>query len=265
MTYPSSEKSETLLGWLIDPINDCLTYLVEEINTCGLIVRSIQNTELLSTILPLALERSDQISEKLTQALTTLLQLSKNDSQFARDEIKRDFSIVRMHSAIGLWSAIETMVENVLASHINKHPELRDKIKEKYPDIKIKNKPNEPLENSTLRLIKNLENLCDGETVGKRYEEMLSAVGLEFSISDEIATGLNDLNEFRNLALHRRSIVDARFLAKSSFKTHKVGEKFTISDDEYIRFYDSCCKFTTSAIGSIRNSPYAGLKTQQKT
>lgn len=248
------ESSEPPNAWLLDPIAQCTEYLAEEIMVAALSERGLIALNNLPFVLKAASHALKSTQAKA--AMNKLLSESPGDARFAQEEITKEFPKTRAHSSIGFWAAIESCVEEVMINHLSRVPDAYEIMAERFPNAKHKHNPRRSEEDNHRKYVKDVESTLNEPNVVRRYQLLLGAFHLSPELQPAHVDVLTELSEVRNVILHRRSMVDRRFLEKCPHLKLSVGQKYSIDRETYLRFYDACSEFNGAMMGNAIRSPW---------
>lgn len=194
-------------------------------------------------------------------------------AKFARSQIKAGFPILFAHSVIAMWSALETMIEDIVFAILKDNQSALQA--ENIKKIKIPLVEYELLDKEErLRFIigelarqTNAE-LRQGVT---KFEVLLESVSLSGPLKDELRKTIFELWAVRNLLVHRFGIVDRRFTELCPWLGTKIGEQFKIKTDYYHRYRSAVTDYAVELIiremvreGSTREEAEKRINTNKK-
>jgi hypothetical protein len=190
------------------------------------------------------------------QARPSLLELSRDElgdqadyelkraeynAKIAAVEVANDHPLLHAQATIAIWGSLETLVRDFLAFWIVDKPEA--KALEQVKTLKIGFGEYEalPSEDRAAYLLERLEDRLGCRNYGgiERFEAVFRLFGLSSSLESQIVRDLLELSAVRNLLVHRRGIVDARFKTKCPWISNPVGSQFIVSHKDYHRYFDA--------------------------
>jgi hypothetical protein len=150
----------------------------------------------------------------LPEEETKRIKLAKREAKFAQREIDNEFPILNAHNLVGLWSTFESTLREALALLILENSK---NLKEKnFLNNKIKVTFTDYFETDKLSkahaLIKEIEKTSSEKYFIDRYENLFSSIGIKGEFDKEERKNLIEIQQVRNLVVHKTSIVDKHFL-----------------------------------------------------
>ncbi|MBA2589472.1 MAG: hypothetical protein H0U98_12715 [Alphaproteobacteria bacterium] len=107
-----NSKNEVLPNdWILGPIGNLIPYLAQEMVIAGLTKKAIYFIEMSPPLFAIARTQFPKENEVGLAAMQRLLESSKSDCGFAKEEIATGFTTVSAHHAVAVWAAIETTLE----------------------------------------------------------------------------------------------------------------------------------------------------------
>jgi hypothetical protein len=173
--------------------------------------------------------------------------------QYVIDEIKTDFPFLNSQYVVHLWGSLESLVMSSLAATIHNEPAFLD-LKE-IKRIKISVSEYEKLGpyDRAYYLIKQLDNSLDGpfKRGVERFEGLLKVFGLDGDVPDTIKKTLFELQQVRNVLVHKGGIVDLSLVGSCPWLGLSVGENFKIDLDKLKIYFDSVFDYVTLLIDRL--------------
>lgn len=221
-------------------MDDCIAFIREDHELLALtqhaLVRTVKEPELTR-----ALVNWDQVSAGLDPESDE--QRAKVDSSiraaaFAKRELDSGFTLLHAHSLVLVWGALETMVVDLCIASLKNVPSLLDS--DEFRRIKIP--LGEFLELTEDERMEALLALADRESRGlgwqgvARLEGLLRLVGLEGEMdAPGLRADLHTMYQIRNLFVHRRGVIDRRFLANCQPIGGNLGERLRFEPARYLQ------------------------------
>lgn len=163
---------------------------------------------------------------------------AKERADLALREVSSGFPILHSQQVVFLWGAIEAVVEDTVAawlkneSSVGKEQRLR-KIKVRLADFSTMN---ETERNYHLVAELRRELRPSHRSSIEVFESILHQFGLQGAMDAQLKRNLIELEYVRNILLHRRGIVDSRFLEGCPWMTAKIGAAL-VPNEESVRRY----------------------------
>lgn len=253
----NSSNNAAPSAWLLDPISRCTLFVGDEHAICGVTKRGLISATSLSSLWEIAAERAALAKADLAP-FKRLIAIAVRDEEFAKQEMKLGFPKLLSHSSVALWSAVETMVDDLLVAHLLHVAEASDLVGRSLPTAR-------PLhlrktdDASAREFIRRWSSQISIENVIDRYLAMLGVFHFKLDISSSNRRHLTELSEARNVILHKGGTIDARFLKKIPWAIWKEGQQYTINEALYVKFVDAIFDFTSKTLASALKSPWLAV------
>jgi hypothetical protein len=161
------------------------------------------------------------------------LDRSKKIAEFAQREIDADFPLLRSHTIVAIWAALEAAFSKFSVAWLVAHPEILARPEFQKIRIPVGVYETVPLEERMAFIMTELGQSYRGQPAIARYEGLLSALGLGGGLKDDQRRVLYEISQVRNLILHQRSIADQRFCEGCPWLGLKPGDLFVINRERY--------------------------------
>lgn len=248
---PNTNNIDEPNAWLIGPVGSCVHFLCDELAFLGTVTRAFATIALVPPLLRIV--GSLQMSHEQKLRLGQFSNLMAEPVELAERYMSGGMRGAYVSAAVSLWGALETTIEETLLNCMLNVPAVEQAVRSTYPKIT----PARVIDAESAReLVIAWERRLLATDVVTRAIEMLAGAGLTINTTDQQRRTLAELSEFRNLAVHRRGIVDARFKAKVPWSTLAVGETFPIDHSVVGQFFDACNAFAQSLLKAVTESPY---------
>jgi hypothetical protein len=163
---------------------------------------------------------------------------TQNRAEKAKREVDAGYPILHELHTVILWSSLEWFVEEFLISWMEYEPSAMqlDEIRK----IKISISDYESVQGMEkyYYILQELQHTL--KTPFKRgaeqFESVLNIFGLSGEIGDIVKTGLIELESVRNVLLHRKGIIDARFCRACPWLKAKIGTRIVVGETEWYRY-----------------------------
>lgn len=243
-------------AWLLDPASNLVRFLGNEIVVAGLTRTALVLTEASPWLFKAAAKGLPPNNRSGLVAIGRLMKQAQSDSVFASSEMQTGFKTVSSHSAIAIWAAIETAIEQTLLNHIRKLPNSKELMAASAPALKA-DKIQTGTEGDIRKALRRWEaSLDDGDAV-ERALRMLAAMQVDLVIPEEIRRKLTEMGEVRNVLMHRGGIADEWTVSKCPWLGISPGDELVIDDAKLETFIDAAHRFAVCLIGACAKSPYA--------
>jgi hypothetical protein len=157
---------------------------------------------------------------------------------FAEKEIKEGFPILNAHVLVGLWGALESGVEDSLVGALLNEPALLRV--EPFAKVRVPLAEFESLErDERIRLL--LQEVKRGQSTDRPQgidglERLLGYMNLSGEVDPEIKKTLWEMQNLRNVIVHRGSIVDRRLLKNCPCLKFEIGAALKVLHDDIHRY-----------------------------
>jgi hypothetical protein len=232
-----------------------VTYLGEEIKLASLNERGL----VVLTGFPVYLATIERLignllAEDDRHHLQQFTLLASDDAKFAREEVARGFPVLLAHSTVSIWCAVETMLDDLLAASILNIPNALNLITTKHALPRFATITAN--ESEAMELVRAWARSLKSTDIIDRYNAMLGIFDFDVKLDDHQKQTLAELNEVRNLILHRKSIVDKKFVKKISGTNCVIGQQYIIDREKFLSFYDAASAFTIRLLDRVTHSPW---------
>lgn len=166
------------------------------------------------------------------------LKAARADAEFAAKEIKDGFPLLNAHALVGLWSALESAVEDALVGTLMNEKELLKS--EAFAKLRIPLAEYDVLEqDERMRLL--IQELRRGHPLEQTQgvdgmERLLGYMNLSGQVDPEVKKTMWEMQNVRNVIVHRGSIVDRRLMKNCPWLPFKLGEPLTVSYKDLHRY-----------------------------
>lgn len=225
--------AERVPAYAMAPLKAFLKYLSSTLQFLDLSVRATSFlvnmpafVELLAV--PMRATQSDKWKEEEHQAQ---LVKARETAAFAEAESKAGYPFLHEFVLVGLWGAMEAMVEDLMVALISNEPVLLRN--EQLSKIKIPLADYEPLDKEQRMrfLVTELQRtLRTAQRQGiNAFESLLDCIGLSGSVSEPAKKSFWEMHHLRNIIVHHRSQADRAFIDACPWFGFKIGERISIT------------------------------------
>lgn len=262
MTGTSSRrnKKEKLPEWPVEPIKDFLDYLQRldqflllSIRGVGMITSMPQMVDALAHYEAVSKPLEDQGQQRLDQ-----LQRAQKMAELAKREFDEGFPLLHSQALVSQWGGLEALIRTFLARWLTNEPNAI--LAEPIQRLRIRLGEYETLDENErpYYILELLENeikapLRDGVS---RFECLLGVFGLSGEVDETDRKNLYEMQQLRNVIVHRRSVADRRLIEACPWLGLKTGDLVTIKHEAYRRYTASVVNYVTELI--VRAAVYFG-------
>jgi hypothetical protein len=248
------KKQKGMPSWASQPFKD---YLDQLERTWMLLHLSSKGISLLRGI-PRTIEVLNEV-DKERYGDEERMKRAVEEAELAQKELDDGFPLLHSQFVVSLWSSMESLVRLFVARLLQNHkPAMDNKVIQR---LQVKIGEYERLEGDDryFYIVDKLEQelstpLKSGVT---RFEILLEPFGLSGPVKDEIRQDLFELNQVRNVVVHRSGIADRRFIDACPWLELKVGDKFNVQYPYSKRYFKASQKYVLLLI--VRMGEYFGV------
>lgn len=206
----SSSEQEPTQEWSSRPFEDFTNYVQTIVQVLHLTIQGISTIparpQAVRALADYYRSKNGHIDERQD------LEIAEMNAALARREIDSGFALVHAQAAVSLWGGLEDLVRTFTAQWILHRPEtLRQ---EPFASFKIKLGEYEASdrEQRAYYLAELLEqSLAAPLKLGvTRFESIFTALGLPGALDESIKRTLYELQQIRNVIVHKRAIADRK-------------------------------------------------------
>lgn len=260
----TSESSEEIDNWILEPAGALVPYVVAEARNVGLFTRAVTIASGFRVFLKIAISRVEPGSE-LAAGMNLLLE-EQEKVEFMVSQLQGEegssFRTVFFHSTVGLWTAVEVCVEDTVVAAIQRSVIARERLL--AIGIKgISDPLARPSDDEARLLASRLERKVRVQVRGNQarvFGPLLQALGIPLILEKVTEDALSTFCYARNCILHLRGKIDARVKDEAPGIGQHPGELLTIDEAGWGRFYDAAGAFGGALLSAVSRSPYARWK-----
>jgi len=211
-------------------------YAVDTIGLMQLTYIGIQQVHRLPQLVDILSPPDERLNETETDAANR--ERRSENADLANKEIASGFPLLHAHSLMGLWGALEAMVDDLALLWLTTHSEVRgsaifDRIK-----ISVGSYERMSAHEQVAYLIeeaKSERRSAFSLGVGQ-FEGLLGELGLSGGVHERVRSLILEAQQTRHLMAHRAGRVDARFLSACPTTGYSIGDDIRISRDKISEF-----------------------------
>jgi hypothetical protein len=234
-----------MTAWASAPFEQFLDYVCDEnriLRTCksGL----IQTRDMVGFIK--ALSKYKVQEENITEIeATKMVNVAVRQSEFAQQEIEKNFPLLHAHALISHWSALEALIQNIMISWFINVPDVLKsdtfrKIKISLADFECLDK-NERMQLLFYDLEQHIK--AKSKYGVDRFEVLLDTIDLSGSIDQDVKQSIYELSQVRNIIVHRASIADRKLVENCPWLNLAIGEIVIINSEKYHNYSEAMSKY----------------------
>lgn len=202
------------------------------------------------------------------------LEEARHEARIAKREVEQGFPLLHKHAIVVLWSSLEALVRDLVVAWIsNREGALQS---EQLAGLKITLSEYEQLE--PVERFEHLVDLMEQRVGGSlkrgvnRFECILEPIGLSGPVDNQIADDIYELQQVRNVLLHRNGIADRRFVNACPWLNAKVGDAINVDHKRFTKLHESAEHYileiiqrTRVAFGLPRHKPEAAAESKKNS
>jgi hypothetical protein len=238
-------------AWLLEPVGGCVGFLAEELALLATVERALGALTLIPVLAGLV--RLSELPARFKENLDNFAEVTKEPAEIAKQRLSVGLHTTYSNVCVSFWAAIETTIQETLINHLLQVPNATTLVSSQLPGAKV---PEIVDSDSARRFVRNWETRLTATDVVERAMQMLSVFHLGFPLQEKHRRRLTELSEYRNIAVHRRGIIDARYLKKVPWCTVPIGGAYKIDHSMMIEFYEACSSFCVALLDRLTESPW---------
>ena len=196
------------------------------------------------------------MSAPVPQSFIDFARMTEEPVAIARERESDGLRTLHSNLCVSFWAAIETTVEEILINHLLQFEEAPTKAAAQAAPRKLPNGTDREGARDFVRAWEKALGQAGFINVIKRLSLMLRAFDLVVDLHEEHQRRLTELSEFRNLAVHRRGVIDSRYLAKVPWCTLPVGTPFPLDPATVTTIYEASTTFALGLTVQLLRSPW---------
>jgi hypothetical protein len=242
-----------LFNWVIGPVSRCGTYVAEETRVAAVLQRALVVLAGLDPFLQFARRGFQQASVPL-EGIDQLIAHQKTLGPWAKELLAAELHPINSHALIGLWIAVEVAVEDTACLILIKEPAALGEVA--AAGVRHKGLHLSAVDERTARSIVRAyeRHLRQTLSVSGAYCKILSTLGIDVTLSDNVAVVLDEINYARNCLLHRGGAVDERSRVEAPSLDVNVGSEIVVTSARYLKYYDAVSEFSKALLAGVLES-----------
>jgi hypothetical protein len=227
------DGTRPLARWWKEPVSVFAEYVEDERD---LVELSRVSVEMLRTAEATSVQLHDA-AETLTRAITAADLVGR-----ALDESRKDHPLLHGHSLVAIWSALETMVGDLVEAWLSWWPPARARAASMVSLSGLQGLPPDEWAASARQALDREYQKLNRKVRSPRrldyYEWHLGSVGLAADAQDDarMVQNLWEMQQIRNVFAHKRGVADARFVANNKHLSFRVRDEIRIDRHAWADF-----------------------------
>jgi hypothetical protein len=178
-------------------------------------------------------ETGDDHEKKLARA--------KTQAELAQMEVDEGFPLLHAQTALALWAALESSVRLFIVRWLENDKNALEVQAIQKLQVKIGEYERLEGEDRFFYILDRLErDLSAPQKVGiARFESLLEPFLLSGAVREHVRRDLFELNQIRNVLVHRSGVVDRRLMEACPWLNLKVGETLKLNQETLSRYFNA--------------------------
>lgn len=179
---------------------------------------------------------------------------SEELTELANIQVRDDYPLLNALSTVYLWSLLDSFIYDYLALWISRRPSARSVAPLKRVRIDFADYESLRPKERHYYIIKRL-----GEDVGAnrhhgmyRFRKLLEPFELSFKLKNDIERDLIELQNVRNIIVHRSSTIDRRFKQACPWIKQNTGTQIKLSSSQAHNYYHAASAVILNLIYQVR-------------
>jgi hypothetical protein len=183
------------------------------------------------------------------------LEQVREEAKLARQEVDKGFPLLYSPMLVSLWSSLEDLMHTFLAAWVTHTPGAKQA--EALQKLKVKLSEYEALdeEEKGFYIVELLER--EGRSPLKqgasRFEHLLDSFALAGAVDSDVRESLFEMNHIRNVLVHRRGVVDKRFVDACPHLGFSIGDSVSVDRRSFDRYSNSVAKYVLQVFSRVRD------------
>jgi hypothetical protein len=252
----NGRKTGRVPEWSQDPYSDFLDHTELLSQVLHLTIHGIS----LLVGMPEILEKAEEFKRVAGESVTeSRVESARKEAELARREVESGFSIVHSQMVVALWSSMEALVHGFVRQWLINRPESI--LQEPWRNLKVKIGDWEGLDQElkSQYLVDALEqNLGSHLKQGiNRFEAVFAALGLAGSVEDHVKEAIFEMQQVRNVIVHKRGTADHRFCSACPWLNQEPGQRLLVSHEMAYKYFKAVHEYAIELM--CRNAEFFGV------
>jgi hypothetical protein len=173
--------------------------------------------------------------------------------ELAQRQISSNFAFLHGQASVSLWNGLESLVKDTVSDWLLNRPEIMRQM----PWLKLKVPIGEFESLDADQRASYLVELVDQNVAGPlkqgvgRFEELLETIGLKGSVAEDVRDRLFELQQVRNVIVHRKSVADQKICRSCPWLNLKPGDPVQVRAETYTRYRHAAYRYTMELMSRI--------------
>ncbi len=179
---------------------------------------------------------------------------AQHEAGVATREVKSGFPLLHKHAVIVLWTSLDVLIRSVVRAWLKnrKGAVETDEVRSVQIGLAEFEELNE--EERYAYLVDSLaENVKGSRKRGTtRFESLLGVIGLGGPIDERVRRDIFELQQLRNVLLHRNGVADRRFARDCPWLGLRAGDDVLITHPRFVELNDAVGAYVLEIIQRVR-------------
>ncbi len=200
-----------------------------------------------------------KVEEDFSEEAHSRLETAKKEAELAYREVNDGFPLLHAQTTIALWSALEAAIRLFIVRWLQNHKQAMEIGEIQKLRVKIGEYERLEGEDRFSYILDRLEQELSGplKTGITRFESLLEPFGLSGPVDEDVRRNLFELNQIRNILVHRSGFADRRFVDSCPWMKLRVGDPVKVSQEMTSYYFQSVMDYTLELI--MRIGEYFGV------
>ncbi len=237
-------------AWAVDPFHSFLHEAERLEHVVRLSARGIGVLQAMPKVVEVLMEVDKDASGEASQRLEN----ARTEAKLAKREVESGFPVLHSWAVVGLWALLEALIRTFVAEWLKHkrsvwHSEHIQRLKVRLGEYEAI--PPSQRHHFVAQLLE--RDLGAGLKYGvARFETILEPFGLSGDIPEIVRRTIYELAQVRNLAVHRASKVDRRFLQACPWLDVRVGDQLHVSVGSFNKYTCAAMAYVTLLICRVK-------------
>lgn len=171
----------------------------------------------------------------LADGLATQIKQLEREAEYIEEMADRKHGLLHSHLLVGLWSALEVLVEDSLADWLKDHPAVLNEDRVSKVKLSVADMLALPDDEKYKMIVRGVAQVEKAplKTGVDCFERVLSVFGVGGSLEADIKRAIYELHQVRNAVAHRGSLVDRKLSAACPWLPFELNSRLDI---DHVRF-----------------------------
>jgi len=178
---------------------------------------------------------------------------AKKEAELAYREVNDGFPLLHAQTMIALWAALEATIRLFLVRWLQNYKQAMEV--EAIQKLRVRIGEYERLEGEDrfFYILDRFEQELAAplKTGITRFELLLAPFGLSGPVDEDVRRNLFELNQVRNILVHRSGFADRRLVDSCPWLKLRVGDPVKVNHEMTVHYFQSGMKYATELIARI--------------